>query len=113
MRDRIVPIEKSDLMNMYYTILSLTGESAPDVIKADFPGVFTIEDEGFCEEPIESAEVTLVSGDFYFVPALNYAGFSISDVVVVTEGDEVIKDGASLYKATVADGGITLAKVSL
>lgn len=112
MRDRIVPIERTDLMNVYYTILA-AGGSAPTVLAATAPGIFEIAAEGFCQEPIESADVTLASGDFYFVPAFTFAGFSIDDAVVETEGDAIVTDGSTLYKATVADGGITIAKVSL
>ena len=113
MRDRLVPIERTDLMNMYYSILSLTSDNAPAVIQATAPGVFAISEAGFCQEPVESAVVTLASGDFYFVPAFTFAGFVISDEVVTTTGDDIAPDGATLYKATVADGGITIAKVSL
>lgn len=113
MRDRIVPIERTDLMNVYYTILGLTGGSAPTVIAATAPGLFDITEEGFCQEPIESADVTLASGDFYFVAAFTFAGFSIDDTAVTTEGDTIAPDGCTLYKATVADGGITIEKVSL
>lgn len=112
MRDRIVPIERTDLINVYYTMMSVAG-SAPTVLSATNPGVFTIAAAGLCEEPVQSANVTLASGSFYFVPAFDYVGFYISNALVTTTGDDVVADGVTLYKATVSGGAISLEKVSL
>lgn len=112
MRDRIIPIERTDLINVYYTIMSLGG-NAPTVIDADSPAVFTIAEAGLCVEPLKKATVTATSGSFYFVPAFDYVGFTINGNAVVTTGDSVFSDGQTLYKATISSGAIAIAKVSL
>lgn len=110
--DRIIPIERTNLINQYYTMMSIAG-SAPTVIQATTPGQFTISAAGLCVEPVQSANVTLASGAFYFVPAFDFAGFSISNALVTPTGDEIVADGVTLYKATVSSGAISIDKVSL
>lgn len=112
MRDRIVPIQKTDLINMYYTMFAIAG-SAPNVITATNPAEFNIDEAGLCEEPVKTATIELASGDFYFVPSLVFEGFYIDGNLVETTGDTILADGVTLYKATVADGGISIAQVSL
>lgn len=112
MLDRIIPIERTNLINMYYTMMSIAG-SAPTVLQATDPGVFTIAAAGLCQEPVQSANVTLASGSFYFVPAFDYVGLYISNALVTTTGDDVVADGTTLYKATVSSGAISIEQVSL
>lgn len=113
MRERIVPVERTDLMNLYYTMLAVGG-TAPAVIEATNPAEFTIAADGFCEEPLKTATVTATSGTFYFVPSFDFVGFTYNDAAVVPTGDEILADGRTLYKGTISSGGkIAIAKVSM
>jgi hypothetical protein len=47
----------------------------------------------------------------YFIPDYDYQGFSINGTAVTAAGVEVVPDGCTLYKATLASGAVTIAKV--
>lgn len=112
MGDRIVPVHRTDLINLYYTMLSAAG-SAPEVLHADNPGEFTISAAGLCEEPVKTAKITAESGTVYFVPAFDYAGCTDGDGNPITVEGDVEPDGRSLYSLNISSGTYTATKVSM
>lgn len=114
--DRIVPVQKIDLITMYGTIMKLAGTSVA-ATEADAPGVFKLTSGSgnlLANEPVKTLDFGsgVSSAVVYFVPSYDYEGFSVAGTAVETAGAEVKADGASLYTATLATGTVTIAKVS-
>lgn len=117
--DRIVPIQKIDLLSMYGTILNFgalaTQSDAPTVLAANtIEGDFSIEDDGIyiANQPVKTIDFTSgVSGVVYFVAAYNYAGMTVDGSAVAPTG-AVNPDGATLYQATISSGSITIKTVT-
>lgn len=115
--DRIVPVQKIDLLSLYATIGGLVGATVKAVKSADVEGNFAITEaqggEGvlaICDQPVKTFDFGAdVSADvIYFIPAYDYEGFSIAGTKVETEGDEVKADGVSLYKAVLGSGDVDI-----
>jgi hypothetical protein len=116
--DRIVSITKIDLISNYGLMLVLSlGESAPEKIDAkDVDGNFvqaTNNKTVLCSEPVKTFDFasTATAGTVYFVPALDYAGFTTNCSTPTVSGDTVAADGRSLYSATLSSGTVTFAKI--
>lgn len=116
-QDRIVPIQAVDLITMYGTIMKLAGKTVSAVSATD-PGVFALTTGSgnlLADEPVESLDFGsgVTSAVVYFVPAYNYAGFTIQGVAVTPEeGSATVNpDGRTLYSATLASGEVTIAQV--
>lgn len=112
--DRIVPVTAIDLISLYGLILAqdVSGLTALD---ATDPGVFEVtaaSDPLIADEPVASLDFAsgVTSATIYFVPAYNYAGFTIDGTATTPTGD-VAPDGRSLYKAELASGAVTITKV--
>lgn len=115
--DRIVPITVIDLISMYGLVLAMSLDSAPTKLDAtDTAGDFSQTTNSatvICSEPVKSFNFgeDVTAGTVYFVPAYDYAGFSIDGTATETEGATVTADGRTLYSATLADGAVTIAQV--
>lgn len=114
--DRIVPITAVDLITMYGLILALAADTAPTKLDAiDTAGNFEQDTNSatvLCSEPVKNfgfgEDVT--AGTVYFVPAYDFAGFTLNGVATTPTGD-VDPDGRTLYKAVLATNAITITKV--
>lgn len=115
---RIVPVQKSDLLTLYATMLSISGGSAIDILEADNAiGAFTISDDnasGLCNQPVKS--VNFASGvsaaTLFFVADPGYTGFAINGTATATTGDDVVGDAVSLFEAELSSGTITITRVT-
>ena len=117
--DRIVPVTATDLITLYGLVLlqnssnaGLTALSALDT-DGDFK-VTSGSNPLLANEPVKTIDIdatasSVSSATIYFVPASNYAGFSIDGSAVVASGD-VDADGRTLYKAVLSGGSITITK---
>lgn len=113
--DRIVPINRVDLLTLYGNIMKLAGTSVAAVTASE-PGVFVVSSGSgnvIAAEPIKSFDFAsgVSSMTCYFVPAFDYEGFKVQGAAVTTSGADVVADGATLYTATLATGAVTIAKV--
>lgn len=110
--DRIVPIQKIDLISMYGLILlQASANSAMAVLQAS-----TIDGDFSCgtgihlaAQPVKSCDFTGTSGTLYFVPDYAYEGFTKSGAAVTVSG-AVNPDGVTLYKAVLSSGTVTITK---
>lgn len=119
--NRIVPVSATDLISLYGLILlqdsNNSGLTALAANNAE--GDFQITSGSaalLASEPVKTCDIdatasSVSSATLFFVPAYDYAGFSIDGVAVQTAGAQVSADGRTLYKATLSTGTITLAKV--
>lgn len=118
--NRIVPVEKQDLISLYGLILlQNSNNSGLTALQAGDPGVFDVTSAAaplLAAEPVKSLDIdatasSISSATIYFVAAYDYAGFSIDGTKKTTLGAAVEADGVTLYKATLSSGDITIAKV--
>ena len=108
MSERIVPVTCTDLLSLYKTMLNIAETETQNVEPK--AGVVSIDSNPskalFAVEPVSGVavdeEVTAYS--LYFVPAY--------DFVNPFEGAEIEADGKTLYKATLAEGTVTVVAVS-
>ena len=114
--DRIVPVTATDLLTLYGVMFAIAGTTIEAIESSDPLGDFEIaEGSGnvLANEPLRScdiaADVTAIV--VYFVPTYDYVGFSLAGTAVETAGEDVVRDGKTLYSATLADGTVTIAKV--
>lgn len=120
-KDRIVPIEKMDLLTMFGTILSLHGTSYSVLASSDVEGTFSVTGTGaagnkLANQPVKSLDFAsgVTSGTVYFVAAYDYAGITVAGAAAtIADGSAtVIPDGATLYSAALASGEVTITAVS-
>lgn len=118
--DRIVPIQKCDLISMYgLVLLQNSNNSSLAKLAADDLGQFQVKTNSavlLAAEPVVTVDFdatasSVSAGTVYFVAAHDYAGFTIDGDAVATAGAEVVADGVTLWKATLATGTVTIAKV--
>lgn len=117
--NRIVPVQATDLITLYGTILKAANVSASKLAAGEI-GKFQVTTNSatlLCDEPavkidFDATTSSVSAGTVYFVPAYNYAGFTIDGAAVTPSGD-VVADGATLYKAVLATGAITITKVGV
>ena len=114
--DRIVPITAIDLITMYGLVLKLALDSAPTKLDAaDTAGDFSQATNSatvLCSEPVKALNFgsSVSAGTVYFVPALDYKGFTKTGATLTVTGD-VDADGRTLYSATLSTNALTIAKV--
>lgn len=113
--ERIVPVQATDLITLYGTIMKLAGTSVTAVQATD-PGVFELtEGSGnlLAAEPVQSLDFgeDVTSATVYFVPAYDYEGFTIDGTAATPTGATVNADGRTLYTATLSSGSITIAQI--
>jgi len=111
--NRIVPIEKVDLISMYGLILlqdsnnsSMTALQASTIV-GDFSCGTGIK---LAAQPVKSCDFTGSSGTLYFVADYAYEGFTKSGAAVTVSGT-VNPDARTLYKAVLSSGTVTITKV--
>ena len=114
--DRIVPVMATDLLTLLSEVFAIANVSVtPLQAKAIAEFEVTTAESGaqLCAEPLKTLNFAsgVTSATVYFIHALDYEGFSIQGTAVDTAGADVVKDGSSLYTATLATGVVTIAKV--
>ena len=116
--DRIVPVTATDLITLYGLILKqASANSSLAKLEADAIGEFQVKSGSaplLAAEPVKKLDIdatasSVSAATIYFVPAFDYKGFSIDGTAVTPTGD-VVADGSTLYKATLASGAVTIVK---
>ena len=121
--NRIVPVQATDLISLYAVILKQDTTNNSTLAKVDASnaeGDFAITSAStplICSEPAKSIDLAaaVTAATVYFVPAYNYKGFSLAGVAEEPAAGsvDVDADGATLYKAVLSSGDITITKVGL
>ena len=115
--NRIVPIEKVDLISMYGLILlQASANSAMTALQADtIDGDFTIDSTGIklAAQPVKSVNITANSATLFFVADYAYEGFTVNGAAATIADNDVVvnPDGHTLYKAVLSSGTITITQV--
>ena len=116
--DRIVPVEKIDLLSLIGTVLGLIGTSYNVLASSDTVGTFAVTGSGaagnfLCNQPVKTLDfpAAVTSATVYFVADYDYAGMSIAGTATTPTGT-VNADGVTLYKAVLGSGTITITAVT-
>ena len=119
-KDRIVPIQKMDLLTMVGTILNLHGTSYA-VISSDVEGNFEVTGSGaagnkLANQPVKTLDFKsgVTSGTVYFVAAYDFAGIKVAGAAAtIADGSATVNpDGVTVYSAALASGEVTITAVS-
>ena len=114
--DRIVPVMATDLLTLLSEVFAIANVSVtPLQAKAIAEFEVTTAESGvqLCAEPLKTLNFAsgVTSATVYFIPALDYEGFTVNGAAATMAGADVVADGSSLYLATLATGTVTIAKV--
>lgn len=122
--DRIVPIQKIDLISMYGTFINgafdLAGNlGALSVLEStDILGNFSVTGTGaagtfLANQPVQTLDFAegVTGATVYFVAGYDYSGMTIAGAATTPTG-EVNPDGVTLYKAVLASGSVTITAVT-
>lgn len=118
--DRIVPVQKIDLLSLIGTVLGLHGTSYTVLPATDVEGDFEVTGSGdagnkLANQPLKSLDFKsgVTAGTVYFVAAFDYEGFKVAGVdATYGEGATVKKDGVTLYKAVLGSGTVTITAIT-
>ena len=115
--DRIVPVTTIDLLSLYGLIIGQSGTTLTVANANDSEGDFEVTEAPesgslIASEPVKSLDFAtgVSAATVYFVPTLDYVGFSVNGAAVTTTGDTVNPDGRTLYLATLSSGSVSIAK---
>lgn len=113
--NKIVPVTKSDLLSILANAAVLAAKTVT-ALAATAPGVFSISenpstDVTICNEPVKSFDFASGSSaaTVYFIADYAYEGFKVAGTAVTTSGATVDPNSATLYKATLSSGAVTIA----
>lgn len=116
--DRIVPIQKMDLLTMFGTILNLASVDYTVLQTSTIEGAFSVTGSGaagilLANQPVQTLDFAegVTGATVYFIAAYDYAGMTIADAATTPIG-AVQPDGVTLYKAVLASGAVTITAVS-
>ena len=122
--DRIVPIQKMDLLTMIGTVLTIASVSYTILAPTTIEGAFSVTGSGaagtkLANQPVQSLDFAsgVTGGTVYFVPAYDFTGITVAGAAATfnssnLDNDDVQPDGVTLYKAVLASGTVTLTAVS-
>lgn len=113
-QDRIVPVTATDLITLYGLILKVGSVNVSALSAEDTDGTFEVETNSatvLANEPVGTLNFAdgVTASTVYFVPAYDYAGFTINGGAATV--GEVEPDGRTLYKAELANAAVTITKV--
>lgn len=120
-KDRIVPIQKMDLLTMIGTILALHGTSYAVLAASTIEGAFSVTGSGaagnkLANQPVQSLDFAsgVTGGTVYFVPAYDYKGVTVAGAAAtMASGSATVNpDGVTVYKAVLSSGEVTITAVS-
>lgn len=119
--ERIVPIQKIDLLSMIGTTLGLIGTSYTALKATTITGAFSVTGSGsagtfLANQPVQTLDFAsgVTEATVYFIAAFDYAGFTVAGVAATLDETsvDVQADGVTLYKAVLASGEVTITAVT-
>ncbi len=119
--DRIVPVQKIDLLSLFGTVLGLIGTSYTVLASSDVEGTFSVTGSGaagnlLANQPVQTLDFAsgVTSGTVYFVAAYDFAGFTVAGAAAtINDGSVTVEpDGVTLYKAVLGSNKVTISAVT-
>lgn len=122
--DRIVPIQKMDLLSMIGTVLTIANVSYGILEASDIVGDFSVTGSGaagtkLANQPVKTLDFAsgVTGGTVYFVADYDFAGITVAGAAATfnssnLDNDDVSADGVTVYKAVLSSGTVTLTAVT-
>ena len=112
--NKIVPVQKTDLLTLFGTILNIANISAEAL--AGVNGEYEVKTNSkvyIADAPVKSLNIdktasSLTANTTYFVAAYDFAGVTVDGTAVSAT---VAADACTLYKAVLDSGTVTVRKV--
>ena len=122
-KNRIVPVVKTDLLTLYGTMLAIGGVAASVLASSDVDGNFSVTESSevtfLCDQPVKTLDIpaAVTRCIVYFVAAYDFAGLTVAGAAATfnssyLDNDDVLADAATLYKAVLSSGTVTLEAVT-
>lgn len=110
--NRIVPIQKQDLITLYSVILSAASVTLTKADPSDVDGNVAIATGSSSTHHLVSAPAksitfagTVTADNVYFVASVNgFDGFKVGTTEITPSGTDIVADGVTLYKAVLSGG---------
>jgi hypothetical protein len=119
-KDFIIPVQKTDLLSLYGTVLTIANVSFA-IAAASVEGDVDITGTGaagnfLANGPVKSIDFKsgVTGGTVYFIPAYDYAGIKVAGAAATMASESVEVDAANvgLYKAVLSSGEVTISAVT-
>lgn len=116
-KDRVVATTAIDLITLYSRVFAIAGTTVTKIDALNPEGDFEITSNPanavLASEPVKSLDfgAGATAAVVYFAPTYDYEGFKIAGVAVTSTGDDVVKDHANLYKATLSSGAVAIEQI--
>lgn len=117
--ERIVPVQKIDLLSLVGTMLTIANVSFGVVASDDVEGNFSITGSGaagnkLLNQPAKTIDFkTGVTGaTVYFIADYGFEGFAVAGTAKTPVSGAVIADGITIQKAVLSSGDITVTAVT-
>ena len=122
--DRIVPIQKIDLLSMIGTVLTIAQVSYTVLAATDIEGNFSVTGSGaagnlLANQPVQTLDFAsgVTGGTVYFIPGYDFSAITVAGAAATIDTDglalsAVQPDGVTLYKAVLASGEVTISAVT-
>lgn len=113
--DRIVPVQATDLITLYGTILKIANVSA-EALTGTIGGEYEVKTNSkvyIADAPVKTLNIdktasSLTANTTYFVAAYDFEAVTVDGTKVTAT---VSADGCTLYKAVLDSGTVTVSKV--
>ena len=110
--NRIVPVQKTDLITLYSVILGAGGTTLTKADPSDVEGNVAIATGSNSTHHVVSAPAkkiafagTVTADNVYFVASVNgFDGFYVGTTKITPTGADIVADGVTLYKAVLSGG---------
>ena len=122
--DRIVPVQKIDLLSLYGTVLTIGNVSYGILAATGVEGDFEVTGSGaagtkLCNQPVKTLDLKsgVTAATVYFVAGYDFEGIKVAGAAPTfnssyLDNDDVLHDGVTLYKAVLDSGTVTLTAVT-
>lgn len=122
--DRIVPVQKIDLLSLFGTVMGLASVSYSVLASSDIEGTFQVTGSGaagtfLANQPVQTLDFAtgVTGGTVYFVAGYDFSGITVAGAAATIDDsglalDEIKADGVTLYKAVLASGEVTLSALT-
>ena len=120
-KDRIIPVQKIDLLSLIGTFMNIASVSYNVLKASDVEGTFAVSGSGsagtfLANQPVMTLDfpAAVTGATVYFVPAYSFTGLTVAGAAAtIADGSTAIEpDGASLYKAVLSGGEVTVTAVT-
>lgn len=122
--DRIVPVQKIDLLSLFGTVMGLASVSYSVLASSDIEGTFQVTGSGaagtfLANQPVQTLDFAtgVTGGTVYFVAGYDFSGITVAGAAATINDsglalDEIKADGVTLYKAVLASGEVTFSALT-